>query len=96
MFQEIHNTYMLGAPGEYTIDQYQILCPSMKWLEFIKNVVGPTVNVSKDDQVVFPPPQTLNSWLDLISKTVKRYMVAFLKTLFCIKAIMFVGHKPTI
>ncbi|KAB0803952.1 hypothetical protein PPYR_00922 [Photinus pyralis] len=63
---------------QYTIEEYSKFTGPFDWLDFINRIAGPTATITKTTYVLFPDPQNLTSWLDIIDKTSKRIQANYM------------------
>ncbi|KAF5307510.1 hypothetical protein FQR65_LT06865 [Abscondita terminalis] len=60
------------APQRMRLSQIHKQYPFINWIEFIDNIVGSAIRVSRDDYILIPPIHSLKKWYKFIEKTPKR------------------------
>ncbi|KAF5305128.1 hypothetical protein FQA39_LY09390 [Lamprigera yunnana] len=78
LLQEYDHPFYVRSFKKYTVEEYQKFAGSFDWLEFINKVSGPTATITKDEYIMFPDPQNLTTWLEIINKTPKRVQANYM------------------
>ncbi|XP_031329566.1 neprilysin-2-like isoform X2 [Photinus pyralis] len=65
-------------PQRVSLSEIQKRYEFINWIEFMHNIIGPSIRISIHDHILFPPLNTLKKWYDFIQNTPKRIQANYM------------------